>query len=129
MKKIRKGKKMLIILLIAIVAIIAIIAIIIAFGTIVSSLQSDRLTLKLGAGKVTAISVLLTAFALYGFSISSSFGLSPLKSSKTALFAIYTLSGKNFPAARATAARTTTAPIIFKRLFILNPPFIRRILP
>lgn len=50
-----------------------IIAIIIAFGTIVSSLQSDRLTLKLGAGKVTAISVLLTAFALYGFSISSSF--------------------------------------------------------
>lgn len=49
------------------------IAIIIAFGTIVSSLQSDRLTLKLGAGKVTAISVLMTAFALYGFSISSSF--------------------------------------------------------
>ena len=50
-----------------------IIAVIIAFGTIVSSLQSDRLTLKLGAGKVTALSVLLTAFALFGFSISSSF--------------------------------------------------------
>lgn len=50
-----------------------VIAVIIAFGTIVSSLQSDRLTLKLGAGKVTAISVALTAFALFGFSISSSF--------------------------------------------------------
>ena len=50
-----------------------IISVIIAFGTIVSSLQSDRLTLKLGAGKVTAISVALTAFALFGFSISSSF--------------------------------------------------------
>lgn len=50
-----------------------IIAVIIAFGTIVSSLQSDRLTLKLGPGKVTAISVALTAFALFGFSISSSF--------------------------------------------------------
>ena len=50
-----------------------IIAVIIAFGTIVSSLQSDRLTLKLGPGKVIAISVALTAFALFGFSISSSF--------------------------------------------------------
>ena len=46
---------------------------IIALGTVVSSLQSDRLTKKLGTGKVTAISVLMTALALFGFSISHSF--------------------------------------------------------
>ena len=34
-----------------------------AMGTVVSSLLSDRLTLKLGAGKVTALSVSLTALA------------------------------------------------------------------
>ena len=34
-----------------------IISMIIALGTVVSSLQSDRLTRKLGTGKVTAISV------------------------------------------------------------------------
>ncbi len=50
-----------------------IVSMIIAFGTIVSSLQSDRLTRKLGTGKVTALSVLLTAAALFGFSISHSF--------------------------------------------------------
>ncbi len=49
------------------------ISMIIAFGTIVSSLQSDRLTRRLGTGKVTAISVGMTALALFGFSISSSF--------------------------------------------------------
>ena len=47
-----------------------IIFVIIAGGTIVSSLQSDRLTKRLGAGAVTAISVLTTALALFGFSIS-----------------------------------------------------------
>lgn len=46
---------------------------IICGGTIVSSLQSDRLTKKLGAGKVTAISAFITAVALWGFSISSSY--------------------------------------------------------
>ncbi len=50
-----------------------IISMIIAFGTIISSLQSDRLTRKLGTGKVTAISVGTTALALFGFSISHSF--------------------------------------------------------
>ncbi len=50
-----------------------IISMIIAVGTIISSLQSDRLTHKLGAGKVTAISVALTAAALLGFSMSHSF--------------------------------------------------------
>lgn len=46
---------------------------IIAGGTIVSSLQSDRLTKTFGAGKVTAFSILLTAVALFGFSISRSY--------------------------------------------------------
>jgi fucose permease len=49
------------------------ISMIIAAGTIVSSLQSDRLTRKFGTGKVTAISVALTATALFGFSMSHSF--------------------------------------------------------
>lgn len=50
-----------------------IITMIIAGGTIISSLLSDRLTRKLGAGMVTAVSVMMTAAALYGFSISNSF--------------------------------------------------------
>lgn len=52
-----------------------VISMIIAIGTVVSSLQSDRLTRKFGTGWVTAISVLLTATALFGFSISNSFGI------------------------------------------------------
>ena len=50
-----------------------ILSMIISFGTIVSSLNSDRLTRALGAGKVTAISVGMTAAALFGFSISTQF--------------------------------------------------------
>ena len=50
-----------------------IISMIIAFGTIISSLASDRLTFKLGTGKVTALSVAMTAVALFGFSVSDSF--------------------------------------------------------
>lgn len=49
------------------------ISMIIALATIVSSLQSDRLTRKFGTGKVTAASVGITAFALWGFSISHSY--------------------------------------------------------
>ncbi|MBQ8835340.1 MAG: MFS transporter [Oscillospiraceae bacterium] len=49
------------------------ISMIIALGTIVSSLMSDRLTYKLGPGKVTAISVGMTAAALFGFSTCESF--------------------------------------------------------
>ena len=49
------------------------ISMIISIGTIISSLQSDRLTKKFGAGKVTAVSVGLTAAALLGFSFSHSF--------------------------------------------------------
>lgn len=46
---------------------------IISAGTIFSSLQSDRLTKSFGTGKVTAFSILMTAIALWGFSISSSY--------------------------------------------------------
>ncbi len=49
------------------------ISMIIAFGTILSSLQSDRLTRRYGTGKVTAASVGITALALWGFSVSHSF--------------------------------------------------------
>ncbi len=50
-----------------------VISFIIAVGTIISSLNSDRLTKKLGAGVVTAASVFLTAAAIFGFSVSNSF--------------------------------------------------------
>lgn len=52
-----------------------IISMIIAAGTILSSLASDRLTRRLGAGRVTAISVAMTAGAIFGFSVSRSFPL------------------------------------------------------
>ena len=50
-----------------------IISMIIAVGTIISSLHSDRLTRRFGTGRVTAFSVLMTAAALFGFSISRSY--------------------------------------------------------
>ncbi len=46
---------------------------VIALGTIVSSLASERVTRRFGAGVVTAVSVGLTAGALLGFSFSGSF--------------------------------------------------------
>jgi len=49
-----------------------VISMIIASGTIVSSLLSERLTRRLGTGLVTAGSVALTAAALFGFSVSPS---------------------------------------------------------
>ena len=49
------------------------ISMIIAVGTIISSLQSDRLTKRFGTGKVTAFSVLMTAVALFGFSTSHTY--------------------------------------------------------
>lgn len=51
-----------------------IISMIIAIGTIVSSLQSDKLYHKFGTGKITTISVAITAVSLLGFSTSHSFG-------------------------------------------------------
>ena len=50
-----------------------IITMIISMGTVISSLFSDRLNIKLGTGKVTAISVLMTAVALLGFGPLSSY--------------------------------------------------------
>ena len=50
-----------------------IIFMIISAGTVVSSLMSDRLMYYLGTGKLTAISVGMTAIALFGFSTSNSF--------------------------------------------------------
>ena len=50
-----------------------IVTVIISIGTIISSLMSDRMTYKLGTGKVTALSVATTAIALLGFSMSHSF--------------------------------------------------------
>lgn len=49
-----------------------VISMIITAGTIVSSLLSDRTTRKFGAGTVTAVSVAMTAVALFGFSVSNS---------------------------------------------------------
>lgn len=50
-----------------------IVSMIICAGTVASSLLSDRLTHRFGAGLVTVISVALTAAALIGFSISDTF--------------------------------------------------------
>lgn len=50
-----------------------IVSITICAGTIISSLQSDRLNRKFGAGKVTCFSVFSTAIALLGFSFSTSY--------------------------------------------------------
>jgi len=49
------------------------VSMIISMGTITSSLNSDRLTRRFGAGKVTACSVAMTAIAIFGFSISTKF--------------------------------------------------------
>ena len=46
---------------------------IISGGTILSSLKSEPLNRRFGTGKITAFSVLLTAVALLGFSLSRSF--------------------------------------------------------
>ena len=50
-----------------------IVSMIISAGTIVSALCSERLNLRLGTGGVTFLSVMLTAVALLGFSLSTSF--------------------------------------------------------
>lgn len=50
-----------------------IITMIIACGTVVSSLLSDKLTRRFGTGVVTAVSTALTAVALLGFSFATAF--------------------------------------------------------
>ena len=49
------------------------ISLIIAVGTVVSSLQADRLNRWLGPGKVMAFSVATTAVAIFGFSVSNAY--------------------------------------------------------
>ncbi|WP_425838890.1 MFS transporter [Microbacterium sp. PA5] len=55
------------------IAFAGLVAMIIAGGTILSSLASERVTRRFGAGAVTAVSVGMTAAALLGFSASGSF--------------------------------------------------------
>ncbi len=55
------------------IAFAGILTFIISCGTVFSSLMSDRLTRRFGAGLVTAVSVLMTVVALFGFSCSSAF--------------------------------------------------------
>ncbi|WP_345801092.1 MFS transporter [Microbacterium sp. AZCO] len=55
------------------IAFAGIITMIIASGTILSSLASERVTRRFGVGLVTAVSVGMTAAALIGFSLSGSF--------------------------------------------------------
>jgi fucose permease len=51
------------------------ISMIIAGGTVISSILSERIIRRFGTGVVTAFSVLMTAVALLGFSFSSAFAL------------------------------------------------------
>lgn len=50
-----------------------IVSMVTSLGTIISSLFSDRLTKRFSTAKVTAFSVMLTAIALLGFSLSSKY--------------------------------------------------------
>lgn len=49
------------------------ISLIIAVGTVISSLQADRLNKWMGTGKVMVASVAMTALAIFGFSISTAY--------------------------------------------------------
>lgn len=54
------------------------VSMIVSAGTIISSLNSDKLTRRFGAGLVTAVSVAMTAVAILGFSFSTSFRMTCL---------------------------------------------------
>ena len=49
------------------------ISLIISGGTVISSLQSDRMLKWLGTGKVLVISAAMTAMAIFGFSVSNAY--------------------------------------------------------
>ena len=49
------------------------VSMVIAAGTVTSSLLSDRLTFRLGTGRITALSVAATAAAMFGFSACHSY--------------------------------------------------------
>ena len=50
-----------------------ILSVITSVSTVLSSVFADKLTQRLGAGKITAISTALTALAIFGFSVSNEF--------------------------------------------------------
>ena len=50
------------------------VSMVVSFGTIVSSLMSNRLIRRFGTGRVTFVSVVMTAFALLGYSYARSLG-------------------------------------------------------
>ena len=52
-----------------------IISMVISVGTILSSFVSDRMVRRFGSGKITAVSIAMTALALFGFSVSNNFFL------------------------------------------------------
>ncbi len=54
------------------ISLAGLISMVICAGTILSSLLSDAVTRKLGAGLVTSVSVAMTSVALFGFSVSAS---------------------------------------------------------
>ena len=49
------------------------ISLIIAIGTVISSLQADRLNKWMGTGKIMVISVAMTAASIFGFSVSNTY--------------------------------------------------------
>ena len=53
------------------VSLVGTISMLTCVGTIISSLFSDKLLHRFGAGKVTAVSIAMTAVAMFGFSISN----------------------------------------------------------
>lgn len=55
------------------VSMAGIISMVIAFGTVVSALLSDRITCKIGTGKITAISVGMTCISMFGFSFCNQY--------------------------------------------------------
>ena len=55
------------------VSLAGVVSMIICIGTILSSLFSDKLLRRFGAGKVTAVSIVLTALALFGFGMSNQY--------------------------------------------------------
>ena len=60
-----------------------IISMLISCGTVISSLFSEKIIYKFGTGMVSAVSTLLTAVALFGFSTSSSAATLPLNTKTT----------------------------------------------
>ena len=98
-----------------------IISMIIAFSTVISSLNSDRLTKKFGAGLVTAVSVAITCLSLFGFSVSHSFWLLCLIAIPYGLGG-YFLFPKRYPNSKTVIEKPIT--VINSSVLIVNSPFV-----